>query len=303
MNPEQLLQHFDRISEAPDAIPRLRQFILNLAVRGKLVPQNPNDQPAGELLKQVLISRKEKWEQNERLKYSTVGKQLPKNWQIKYVVPEHEDGLFSLPQTWVWASTLEACDRVENGNTPPASEMADDQGEIPFIKVYNLTKNGELDFSVKPTFISRETHEKRLSRSKILPGDVLMNIVGPPLGKVSVVPEIFPEWNTNQAIVLFRPSFCMLSRYLAICLLSNDVLIWITRLAQATVGQVNISVSKSRMLPIPLPPIAEQHRIVAKVDELMALCDQLQAAQTEREQSRDRLVAASLHSLNPSTDD
>jgi type I restriction enzyme S subunit len=95
----------------------------------------------------------------------------------------------------------------------------------------------------------------------------------------------------------------MLSRYLAICLLSNDVLIWITRLAQATVGQVNISVSKSRMLPIPLPPIAEQHRIVAKVDELMALCDQLQAAQTEREQSRDRLVAASLHSLNPSTDD
>ena len=53
MNPERLLQHFDRISEAPDAIPRLRQFILNLAVRGKLVEQDPNDEPAAELLKRI----------------------------------------------------------------------------------------------------------------------------------------------------------------------------------------------------------------------------------------------------------
>ena len=53
MNPERLLQHFDRISEAPDAIPRLRRFILDLAVRGKLVEQDPNDEPAAELLKRI----------------------------------------------------------------------------------------------------------------------------------------------------------------------------------------------------------------------------------------------------------
>jgi len=53
MNAERLLQNFDRISEAPDAIPRLRQFILDLAVRGKLVEQDPNDEPAAELLKRI----------------------------------------------------------------------------------------------------------------------------------------------------------------------------------------------------------------------------------------------------------
>ena len=53
MNAEHLLAHFDRIADAPDAIPRLRRFILDLAVRGKLVPQDPNDEPASELLKRI----------------------------------------------------------------------------------------------------------------------------------------------------------------------------------------------------------------------------------------------------------
>jgi type I restriction enzyme S subunit len=69
-----------------------------------------------------------------------------------------------------------------------------------------------------------------------------------------------------------------------------------------TVGNWGISASNLKEVKIPLPPLAEQHRIVAKVDELMALCDQFEAAKTEREQSRDRLVAASLHRLNSPAD-
>jgi len=57
MNPQQLLEHFDRISEAPDAIARLRRFILDLAVRGKLVEQDPNDEPASELLKRIQVEK------------------------------------------------------------------------------------------------------------------------------------------------------------------------------------------------------------------------------------------------------
>jgi type I restriction enzyme, S subunit len=302
MNHAQLLEHFDRISEAPDAISRLRRFILDLAVRGKLVEQDPNDEPACSLLRQVLAVRKTRWEANQISKYSSSHKTITKDWRGKYIAPPHEIGLFNLCETWTWASALEICELVENGSTPPSNEMQQDDGQIPFIKVYNLTKTGFLDFTIKPTFIPRTTHEKLLARSRVLPGDVLMNIVGPPLGKVSVVPAHFPEWNTNQAVVLFRPSIGIISKYLAFCLLSEAVLFWITRTAQKTVGQSNITVSNSRILPIPLPPLAEQHRIVAKVDELMTLCDKLEAAKAEREKNRDRLVSVSLQRLNQPSD-
>lgn len=286
-----------RLTVRSEHIKQLRQTILNLAVRGRLVSQDLNDEPASTLLKRALDFRRLKWQREELEKISIKGKSPPKDWQHKYVAPLHADGHFTIPKAWVWASSLEICECVENGNTPPAAEMKDGEGDIPFIKVYNLTKNGELDFSIRPTFISRSTHEKRLSRSRILPSDVLMNIVGPPLGKVSVVPDTFPEWNTNQAVVLFRPSQEILSKYLAICLLSDSVLGWITQLAQQTVGQVNISVSKSRLLPIPVPPLAEQHRIVAKVDELMTLCDQLENQIIVAETVGSRLLDAVLSAV------
>ena len=186
----------------------------------------------------------------------------PKDWREKYKPPSHEEGLFDIPPTWTWASTLEVCDRVENGNTPPPSEMAHGNGEIPYIKVYNLTRKGFLDFSINPTYISRSTHEERLGRSKIFPGDVLMNIVGPPLGKVSIVPDYYPEWNTNQAVVVFRPWASLKSDYLACAFMCDNVLYWITRTAQATAGQFNISVSNCRKLPVPLPPEREQMLMV-----------------------------------------
>jgi type I restriction enzyme, S subunit len=282
------------LTTRPDQIKQLRQAILNLAVRGKLVAQDYSDKPTPDIMEQMRVVRRADWKEAKLREFSRRGKAPPKNWEDAYVFPEHEDGSFEIPNTWAWASTLEACDCVESGSTPPASEMTEGHGEIPYIKVYNLTRNGTLDFSVKPTFISRETHEKKLARSQIIPGDVLMNIVGPPLGKVSLVTDKFPEWNTNQAVVLFRPLQHLLPRYLVICLLSDDVLSWIVDLAQQTVGQVNISVSKSRRLPIPLPPIAEQHRIVAKVDALMTLCDRLEANLTTTAATRRRLLDALL---------
>src|SRR5262245_18301041 len=72
--------------------------------------------------------------------------------------------------------------------------------------------------------------------------------------------------------------------------------------SKQTTNLASINMTQLRGCPLPLPPLAEQHRIVAKVDELMALCDQLEVAKTEREQSRDRLVAASLHRLNSPAD-
>lgn len=151
--------------------------------------------------------------------------------------------------------------------------MFDGSGEVPFIKVYNLTKNGKLNFRTKPTFITRETHEGLLRRSRVFPNDVLMNIVGPPLGKISVVPDDHAEWNINQAIVAFRRSVAISAEYLAIALMADGVLAWITRTAKATAGQFNISVANSRKLPLPLPPISEQIEIVKSVSSLISAID------------------------------
>ena len=270
------------LTTRPDQIKQLRQTILNLAVRGKLVPQDPKDESAADVIGRLLIARRRAFELES-------GKAMK-----DYVAPEHEDGQFDLPRTWAWASALELCHRIEAGSTPPAGEMFEGSGEIPFIKVYNLTFTGKLDFGLKPTFIAKTTHDNKLARSKIFPGDVLMNIVGPPLGKVSIVPSTYPEWNTNQAVVLFRPLQELLPNYLAICLRSSAVLSWILDLAQQTVGQLNISVVKSRRLPLPIPPLDEQHRIVAKVDELMALCDQLEASLNDSTATRGRLLESLL---------
>jgi type I restriction enzyme S subunit len=282
------------LTARPDQIKQLRQTILNLAVRGKLVPQDPKDGTRAALLERIRRIRQSKFREQEDEVLLRLVNESSKRRARQYVSPDHEEGRFDVPDGWLWASTLEVCECVENGNTPAAADMIDGSGEIPFIKVYNLTKTGALDFSVKPTFISRATHEGHLARSRIRPGDVLMNIVGPPLGKVSVVPGTFSEWNTNQAVVLFRPLPIIHSTYLAICLLSTEVLSWIIDLAQQTVGQVNISVSKSRRLPIPVPPLAEQHRIVAKVADLMTLCDRLEAQLANGAAYRSRLLEALL---------
>ncbi len=93
-----------------------------------------------------------------------------------------------------------------------------------------------------------------------------MNIVGPPLGKVSIVPDSFPEWNINQAIAIFRPISGLDRRYLAALLLCDDILRWAIRRARATAGQFNLTLEICRDLPLPLPPLSEQIKIVETMD-------------------------------------
>jgi type I restriction enzyme S subunit len=246
--------------------------IMQAAVSGRLTQKwrdnHPDLESGAALLGRAVQNRRETWESEQLAAYAAKGQRPPEGWRKKFRRPEHCDGMFELPRNWTWASALEICESVENGSTPQADQMFPETGEVPFIKVYNLTRNGRLDFTVKPTFIGRSTHEGLLKRSRVRPGDVLMNIVGPPLGKISLVPDDHPEWNINQAVVVFRASSMILPEYLAACLLAKSVLDWITRTAQATAGQYNLSVSNSRRLPLPIPPMREQVEIVRLVSEL-----------------------------------
>lgn len=182
-----------------------------------------------------------------------------------------------LPSGWSWASAVEVCEVVASGSTPKPDEMTSGAGEVPFIKVYNLGFDGSLDFTVKPTFIRRAIHEGPLARSRCVPGDVLINIVGPPLGKVSIVPDDFSVWNINQAIVTFRAGPRILNRLLAYWLMTPPVQRRIERTSKATAGQYNVQVSTCRKLVLPLPPLDEQHRIVAEVDRRRSIVREVEA--------------------------
>ncbi|MGI8598831.1 MAG: restriction endonuclease subunit S, partial [Chitinophagaceae bacterium] len=108
-----------------------------------------------------------------------------------------------LPKGWKLVKTKDVIEIINNGYTPTKEFLSEGSGEVPFIKVYNLNFDGTLNFAKNPTFIPAAIHQKELKRSICLPGDVLINIVGPPLVKLSIVTNQYPEWNINQAIVMF----------------------------------------------------------------------------------------------------
>ncbi|MFI7046858.1 restriction endonuclease subunit S [Streptosporangium sandarakinum] len=193
------------------------------------------------------------------------------------------EGLPPLPVGWQWRVAEEVCSSIECGSTPRSDLMHEGCGDVPFIKVYNLTRSGSLDFSIRPTFIDRKTHEIQLKRSKIYPGDVLTNIVGPPLGKTAIVPSDYPEWNMNQAVVVFRSGHELLSDWLALALRSKFVMGRLEATARATAGQFNVALSACRELPIPVPPIDGQKRILNHARELLSVVDaaELAVASTE----------------------
>lgn len=280
MNPKQLLEHFDRISEAPDAIPRLRQFILDLAVRGKLVEQDPKDEPASELLKSIQA-------EVTRLKKSA---KLKKQEELPPGSGDEEPWL--LPQNWRWTRLGQIAD-WGSGSTPRRGNHEFFGGGLTWLKSGELNDNQQLTGS-EETVTELAASKGSFRRNQI--GDVLIAMYGATIGKVAILAE---PAVTNQAVCGCTPFSGVFNRYLFNFLLSQRV-----QFHSASEGgaQPNISKEKIIRFAFPLPPLAEQHRIVAKVDQLMALCDRLEAAQAERESRRGRLVAASLHRLNNAAD-
>ena len=104
-----------------------------------------------------------------------------------------------------------------------------------------------------------------------------MNIVGPPLGKVAIVTDQFSEWNMNQALAVFRPVSLLDNQYLHHVLACDLTLKGILGETRGTAGQDNLSLEQCRDIKIPLPSMAEQKRIVTKVDQLMTLCEELES--------------------------
>lgn len=177
-------------------------------------------------------------------------------------------------ESWETVRLQEVCEKITCGKTP--KEFISEAGEIPFLKVYNIVNN-EIDFE-KSQYIPKEIHDSKLKSSILKPNDVVMNIVGPPLRKIAIVPDTYDEWNMNQAIVRFRSKERLDYRYLYYALLNPQTLDAIIQETRGVVGQANISISQARNLEIPLPLMNEQREIVRILDQLFEDEQQAQAS-------------------------
>jgi type I restriction enzyme S subunit len=166
---------------------------------------------------------------------------------------DQQEGI-AIPEGWSIHQAKTVCNSIESGTTPSKEHLRYSPDEaVPFIKVYHLTFTGKLSFwENKPTYVSKEYHSSKMKRSLTIPGDVLTNIVGPPLGKVSVVPSKSHEWNINQAIARFRCGPTLTPAFLAVYLQSYQAQSWLASTSKTTTSQVNLSISNSRLLPIPV---------------------------------------------------
>lgn len=167
------------------------------------------------------------------------------------------------------------CDFITKGTTPQKNDQLK-EGKIPFIKVYNLTFDTSLDFNIDPTYISEEIHKGFLARSIVYPGDVLLNIVGPPMGKVSIVPDTYKEWNINQAIARFRCKDGLYNKFLAYFLGFAPTVEKMKSQSKATAGQFNLTLEICRNIEIPLPAIEKQKEIVASIESRLSVCDSIE---------------------------
>ena len=260
----------------------LRKSILTLAVQGKLIPQDPTDEPAMEFVARLALQKRQLVEK----------KVIKAEAPLEPIAVEEEP--FTIPNSWIWQRAGDLCYPISSGSTPDQAEFHPSAG-IPYLKVYNI-RNQKVDFDYKRQFINAKHHRERMKRSSLIPGDVIMNIVGPPLGKVAIVPAQYPEWNCNQAISFFRPLVPDLAPYLYYFLREGSFLKDIQLIG--TAGQDNISVTKCKSIPISVPPHAEQKRIVAKVGELMALVDQLEAQLTTSRAAGSQLLEAIVADLS-----
>ncbi|NKM12094.1 type I restriction endonuclease subunit S [Rhizobium laguerreae] len=275
MNAERLLEHYEKIADASDAIARLRRFILDLAVRGKLVPQDPANEPASELLKLIDAGR--------RLAGCKAGAEVAA-----------KSPPFDLPSGWVWSTIGSICSKTGSGSTPRGGkEVYIDHG-IPFLRSQNVYDDGLRLSDV--AYIAPEVH-LRMAGTAVKASDLLLNITGGSMGRCCRVPDQFGEGNISQHVAIIRPAIVSMAHYIHKLVLSPYFQAFIFD-EQTGAGRGGLPKNRMDQITVALPPLAEQHRIVAKVDELMALCDQLEAARIEREAKRDRLAAASLARLN-----
>ena len=255
-----IVRNFSVLYSVPENVLELKKAILQLAVMGKLVPQDPSDQPASELLKQIEAEKK------KLLKEGKLKKQEP----LPPIKPEELP--YEVPAGWEWVRLGEILIKYGAGSTPLGGQKVYQTSGIMFLRSQNVWNDGlRIDDVAR---IDQSIHEK-MSGTKVEANDILLNITGASIGRSAIFPLELDEANVSQHVAILRTVTVGIVEYLHLYIIAPSFQDEIMD-KQVGVSREGLSMSKLKEFPIPLPPLAEQKRIVAKVDSLLALCDTLE---------------------------
>ena len=229
-------------SDLQTGIKQAKSKILDLAIHGKLVPQDPNDEPASELLKRI----------NPKAEITCDNPQYP----------------FELPKGWEW-TTLGEIGEIITGNTPSKDNKEYYGGNIPFFKPTDLEQGIDTKFS------NDKLSQLGFESSRKLPANtVLVTCIGATIGKTGLISV---EGSCNQQINAIVPTKSIIPYFLYYACVSKYMQNEIKSNASATTLPI-LNKGNFSKIAFPLPPLSEQHRIVAKIEELFAQLDKIEAS-------------------------
>ena len=261
---------------------KLRQKILDLAIRGKLVPQDPNDEPASVLLERIK-AEKERLIKEGKIKRS---KKTTKTSDT----PHYENVPFEIPENWVWTDIENICSKIGSGSTPRGSNYS--SKGIPFFRSQNIYNNGLVYEDIK--FISEDIHQTMIG-TEVLPNDLLLNITGGSLGRCAIVPANFQRGNVSQHVCIMRP-ILIVSEYFHAFVLSSSFSksIKITGSGREGLPKYNLE-----RIFFPLPPLTEQYRIVSEIEHWFALINQIEQDKLDLQeaikQAKNKILNIAIH--------
>jgi type I restriction enzyme S subunit len=268
MKLETFFERFDLFADAPDAVARMRELVLELAAHGKLVEQSRNDEPASALSRRI---EKHIEELRSRKKF----RGLP-------VEPLGQDALPEIPSTWEWVRLGNVVDYGSSDKT----QSADIPEDAWLLDLEDIEKDTSRLLQRK----SFRDSPSKSTKAAFIVGDVLYGKLRPYLNKVIVADA--PGYCTTEIIPIRTFGFID-PTYLCYALKRPEFIAYANSKSYG-MNLPRLGTEDARRSPFPLPPLAEQKRIVAKVDELMALCDRLEAQQQERTTRHAALARASL---------
>jgi type I restriction enzyme S subunit len=271
MKPETFFDNFEVLAEAPNGVQKLRELILQMAVRGKLVAQDVKDESANNLLKRIKTKKEQLIKENKIKKIEPLA---PIN---KTEVP------YILPVGWDWAHFGDFILSITGGGTPSKNNPQFWNGNIPWASVKDLGKSKYLETTID--FITEKGIQN--SSTNLIPKGRVIICTRMGLGKIALN-KIDVAINQDLKAIELPEEF-------------NENYFYNFYITQNIKGS-GMTVSGIRQtellnMLVPVPPFAEQHRIVTKVDQLMSLCDELEARQQKKRETRAHLNSAALDRL------
>jgi type I restriction enzyme S subunit len=276
MNLEIISKNFDLILNAPGSVPKLREWILQLAVQGKLVPQDPNDEPASELVKQVKV------EKDKLFSEGKIKKEKP-------LTPISENEIpYILPNGWDWFK-LGELGSTNIGLTYSPNDIS--EKGIPVLRSNNIRK-GKIDLN-NLVRVNKKINDNLYLQQ----GDILIcarNGSKALVGKAAQIKELPEKTVFGAFMAIFRSRY---NNYIEVFLNSPIFRKFLDDVSTTTINQITQSNLINTL--IPLPPLQEQKRIVSRVEQLMKLCDELEQQQKQVQEKRINFnLSATYHLAN-----